>query len=181
MTAIVGLAAAGGRVLIGADSAASDGQSVILRDDPKVFCAGSFVIGFTTSFRMGQILQHAMQPPEPKPGDSLYRFMVVEFVNVVRAALKEGGFAHVENGVERGGAFLVGVRGRLFQVQDDFQVCEASARFDACGSGEQIALGSLATSAELSVDPHERVKLALHAAAQFSAFVRPPFHIMEAM
>ena len=53
MTAIAGLVH-DGKVYIGGDSAGVAGMDLHLRSDPKVFTVGEFVIGYTTSFRMGR-------------------------------------------------------------------------------------------------------------------------------
>src|SRR4051812_42965869 len=111
MTAIVGLVH-DGTVHIGGDSAGGGGYSLTIRADAKVFTNGPYVMGFTSSFRMGQLLHHALKPPEPD-GD-LEAFMTTTFIDAVRECLKTGGWAAKENEREEGGVFLVGVHGRLF-------------------------------------------------------------------
>ena len=66
MTCIVAVTD-GQTVVIGGDSAGAAGQELRIRADPKVFLVGSFAIGFTTSFRMGQILRYSAHLPEPPP------------------------------------------------------------------------------------------------------------------
>ena len=55
-----------GKVYIGADSAAGKGTYLTLRADEKVFKNGKFGFGFTSSFRMGQLLRYRLSPPEQK-------------------------------------------------------------------------------------------------------------------
>lgn len=176
MTCIVGIVH-DGTVYIGGDSAGVDSSRLMLvsREDRKVFRNGEFLMGFTSSFRMGQLLAHALTPPKRHPDKDVYAFMVTDFVNAVRQCLKDGGYAERHNEAERGGAFLVGYAGRLFQVESDYQVAENSCGFDACGCGDMIALGALA--ATQGGKPTARVEAALAAAEQFSAGVRAPFHI----
>lgn len=175
MTCIVGLVA-NGQVFIGGDSAGvSTGRlSLVVRNDRKVFHNGDFVMGFTSSFRMGQILAFNFHPPKPRVGTDVMAYMVTDFIDAARARMKEGGFARVSNGAEEGGSFLVGYAGRLFHISDDFQVGESSHGFDACGCGDLIALGSLRSTREWT-DPAARVKEALECAETFSAGVRSPF------
>lgn len=175
MTCIVGLVH-GGKVHIGGDSAGVAGYGLVVRNDRKVFRNGDFVMGFTSSFRMGQLLAFNFNPPKPREGVDLLAYMVTDFIDTARASMKNGGFAKVVNGEDQGGHFLVGVRGRLFHIAGDFQVGESVHGFDATGCGDHIALGSLYSSAKIK-DPQERVKLALAAAETFSAGVRGPFHI----
>jgi hypothetical protein len=111
VTAIVGLVHAGG-VYVGGDSGSSDGWRESVRTDPKVFRNGHYLMGFTTSFRMGQLLHHAFTPPAP--AGRLDRFMATTFIDAVRDCLKTGGFAQKTNEREAGGDFLVGVAGHLF-------------------------------------------------------------------
>ena len=59
MTCIVGLID-GRRVWMGGDSAGVSGLDITVRADAKVFRNGDFLIGFTSSFRMGQLLAFHM-------------------------------------------------------------------------------------------------------------------------
>ena len=59
MTCIVGLEH-DGKVYMGGDSAAVGGMDVYPSRIPKVFQAGRYLIGYTTSFRMGQLLQYGL-------------------------------------------------------------------------------------------------------------------------
>jgi ATP-dependent protease HslVU (ClpYQ) peptidase subunit len=172
MTAIVGLAQ-GGSVFIGGDSAGVAGLSLAVRADAKVFRNGRYLFGFTTSFRMGQLIRYSLTLPKPK-GD-LDSFMATTFIDALRECLKTGGWARKENDREEGGTFLVGVRGQLFTVHEDYQVGKPADGFAAVGCGDQIALGALYATAGTGLKPRRRVKLALRAAERFSAGVRGPF------
>ena len=92
MTCIVGLVHEG-VVYIGGDSAGVGGMSLTVRADEKVFQNGEFLMGFTTSFRMGQLLRYSLKPPRRHPDDEINQFMVVTFTNAVRECLKAGGWA----------------------------------------------------------------------------------------
>lgn len=173
MTVIVGLCEEG-KVYIGGDSAGVAGYAITIRADQKVFRNGDFIMGFTDSYRMGQLLRYAFTPPPRRSDNDVFAFMVNDFVGAVRKCLKDGGFAKVENNVEAGGCFIVGYEGRLFSVESSFQVGESACGYYAVGCGDEYALGSLYTSVG---DPRKRVKTALGAAQEFSAGVREPFHI----
>lgn len=164
---------------MGADSAASTSSYIALRPDPKVFINGSFVIGYTTSFRMGQLLKYAFQAPTPPANpDELMKFMATDFVDAIRSCFKEGGWGEIEKNRETGGNFLVGVSGRLFEIEGDFQVTEESQGYAAVGSGALVALGSLYATGYLAQSTRKRVELALEAAEFFTPSVRGPFHIL---
>lgn len=186
MTAIVGLIHAG-RVHLGGDSAGVSGWDITTRADAKVFRNGPFVFGFTTSFRMGQLIRWSLTAPTPGDGEDLDRFMCTTFVDSVRACLKAGGWAKKDSDREEGGKFLVGVRGRLFTVDTDYQVGESLDGFAAVGAGADVALGALYATWELAlrpgdravdISPRNRLSLALEAAERFSAAVRGPFEFV---
>ena len=177
MTAIVGLAQAGS-VYLGGDSAGVSGMSLTVRADTKVFRKDRYLFGFTTSFRMGQLIRYSLTVP--KPGGDLDSFMATTFIDAVRDCLKAGGWAAKENDREEGGTFLVGVRGQLFAVYDDYQVARAADGFAAVGCGDLIALGALYATADLGMGPRRRVRTALAAAERFSAGVRGPFVCLKA-
>lgn len=176
MTAIAGVVHKG-RVYIGGDSAGVGGWDLQIRADAKVFTNGPMVMGFTTSFRMGQVLRYAFTPPPfPEHGD-VDHYMVLDFINAVRKALKDAGFATTENGAEQGGTFLVGFKGRLYRIEADYQVGIPADDYTAVGAGDNQALGVLYATEDM--EPKKRIKLALSAAEHFSAAVRGPFHIVR--
>ena len=67
-------------------------------------------MGFTTSFRMGQLLRYSLKPPRRHPDDEINQFMVVTFTNAVRECLKAGGYASKKDDVESAGTFLVAIK-----------------------------------------------------------------------
>lgn len=187
MTCIVALIDAG-KVYLGSDAAASDEKTGLIfqRTDPKVFKVGQFGIGFTDSFRMGQILQYNWTPPVYKPtagNKNLDKFMRTRFVESVKEAFKEQGFGNFNNTAEdgdSGGIFLIVVAGtgRIFTMDEDFHIGEADVQYMAEGSGGMVALGSLHSTSTIKT-PRKRVRMALEAAAKFIMSVRGPFTIIE--
>jgi hypothetical protein len=182
MTAIVGLVH-DGQVYVGGDSAGVAGLDLMVRSDPKVFTLpGGYVVGFTSSFRMGQVIRYAFTPP---PGalvaKDLHGFMCTKVIDGLREALKLAGWATKDQERESAGTLLVGVAGRLFRIESDYQVGEAADGYDAVGCGAQVAMGALfASRPDLHITPWtppERVVMALEAAERFSAGVRGPFTV----
>lgn len=179
MTCIVGLVD-NGKVFIGGDSAGSNNWQLTIRKDAKVFRNGDFLIGAGTSFRMIQLLRYAFTPPvyekpiEDNP-DYLACYMATSFVDGIRECLKSGGFAKKETEQESGGCFLVGFQGKLFCIQDDYQVEETLCGYNAIGDGDDIARGSL--YATQGLQPNERVLMALQAAQYHCTSVSAPFTI----
>lgn len=178
MTCIVGLVH-GDSVTIGGDSAGVSGWDLMVRKDEKVFVNGPCIMGFTSSFRMGQLLRYRMLVPAQRDGQATFEFMSTDFVDAVRTCLKNGGYAEKEKERESAGTFLVGYNGRLFAIHSDYQVAESVAGFDACGCGQSIAIGAMyGTGVSGDYLPRWRVLTALEAAERFSAGVRGPFNII---
>ncbi|KKN17732.1 hypothetical protein LCGC14_0962700, partial [marine sediment metagenome] len=63
MTCIVGFIDDGGKAWMGGDSAGVAGHHTHPRRDPKVFRVGPVLIGYTSSFRMGQLLRYHLKIP----------------------------------------------------------------------------------------------------------------------
>jgi hypothetical protein len=173
MTCIVGIQHQG-RVYIGGDSAGISGDSLTSRADAKVFTVGPYVMGFAHSFRMGQLLRYRLKAPKP-PVRGLDRFMVTGFVDAVRTALFDGGTLTDRNGVQEGFTFLVGVGGRLYHIDTDFQIERTHDDYLAVGCGDDLALGSLFSTR--GQQPRPRIRLALGAAAHHSSGVCAPFTV----
>lgn len=177
MTCIVGLVQ-NNRLIIGGDCAGSYDQDIRARRDVKVFHNGPFLMGFTSSFRMGQLLHWSLKPPKhPKrmPDD---KFMSTVFVDAVRKCLTTGGYATKRSEAEYGGTFIIGYRRRLFVMESDYQIGQYHDDCEAIGSGERVAMGCLYGTQEMK-DPRKRVELALIAAERYTTTVRGPFTILE--
>ena len=173
MTCIVGLKHKD-KLYMGADSLGANTWQCYEYDAPKVFHNGPVLVGYTSSFRMGQILQHGFDPPEVD-WENIEKYMAVDFSNAIRKAFKDSGWLLKEDERESGGTYLVGIGTRLFKAQDEFSFVEPSCGYIAVGSGGEVAMGSLYSTAESDLDPEQRVLMALGAAQKFTPFVREPF------
>ena len=179
MTCIVGVVD-GDRVWVGGDSMSSNSAGEqSRRTEPKVFRRAEYLIGFTTSWRMGQLLHYRLEVPARPETVDLPEWLATGFVDAVRDCLMDGGFGiKREDNVELGGEFLVAVAGRLFHVEDDYQVTESLEGYDACGCGVEVALGALAATKGLSgMGGRKRARLALEAAELHMGGVGGPFLI----
>lgn len=171
MTCIIGYAdPKDKKVYIGGDSAGVSGSSIQIRADEKVFRNGPFIMGFTTSFRMGQLLRYTFEPPEHPEGCDDYKFMVATFIPAVAKCFKTGNF-------EKGGDFLVGYKSNLYEVSSDFQVAKLIDNICSVGCGDKVALGAMHALSHLY--PKERIIKSLEIATYLNSGVRPPFIIEE--
>jgi ATP-dependent protease HslVU (ClpYQ) peptidase subunit len=174
MTCIIGFADKD-KVYIGGDSAGVSGYSIHIRADEKVFRNGPFIMGFTSSFRMGQLLRYVFQPPEQPADMDDRKFMVAVFIPAVKKCFKSGGFQRSKDGGDRGGAFLVGYKGRLYEIDEDYQVGLLADNVASVGCGESVALGAMYGLAHTKLDPIAKILKALEITSYLNAGVRPPF------
>jgi ATP-dependent protease HslVU (ClpYQ) peptidase subunit len=138
MTCIVGLEFQD-KVLLGGDIQGTGYNNKVVHTQPKVFNKKGVVFGFTSSYRFGQILEHNLADPVvPDNNDDIYRWLITVVIPDIRTVLKM-------NGYETGGNCLIGVKGQLWEMQNDFSVLRSVNGYGACGSGYEYAMGSLHT------------------------------------
>lgn len=143
MTIVVGVVE-GGKVTLAADTQGSAGWDKTYRKDKKVFKAHGILYGFTSSYRMGQILQYHTEEVLASDRDKdTHAYVVKHLVPMWRRVLSANGFAKKKDGEDQAGVFLVGIDGRLFRIDNDFQVGESVKPYEAVGCGESYALGAM--------------------------------------
>lgn len=177
MTCIIGLVE-NGKVYMGGDSGAGcDWNPCTIITHPKVFRNGDFLIGYTASFRMGQLLEHHLSVEPKQVGMSDMAYMVRVFIEAVRKCFRDFAFSEIENSKEDGGQFLVGYNGNLYEVFYTFQIHQWDSSYWACGSGIEKALVAMHLLKHLP--PRERIEQSLVAVAKFSRWVTAPFYTLE--
>jgi hypothetical protein len=60
-----------------------------IRNDIKVFRKSSMLMGYTSSFRMGQILRFGLSVPEQSKRKSDYEYMCTDFIDAVADVLEK--------------------------------------------------------------------------------------------
>jgi ATP-dependent protease HslVU (ClpYQ) peptidase subunit len=177
MTCIVGVAKKG-KVYIGGDSCGS-GHTWQQVGNPKVFLVDNrFLIGCTTSFRMIDLLRFELKVDDQPTDVSDDAFIRTTFVKAVRECFKEHGWLGKASEKNEGGNFLLGYKGTLYEVQDDFSVLNSPVEGMSVGSGESPARGSLYTTRG-DKDPEARITKALEAAEAIAMGVKAPFIILS--
>jgi len=167
-------------VWIGGDSAGvSSNWGLRIRADEKVFRNGDMLFGYTSSFRMGQILRYSFTVPEQPRKKTDYQYLCTDFMDAVADELEKKKYANIDNNEISIGTFIVGYNGNLYTIFDDLQVANTLLNFMAVGCGEELALGAMYAMKDIKMNPEERIKKALAAAVEFSAGVRPPFLVMK--
>jgi ATP-dependent protease HslVU (ClpYQ) peptidase subunit len=176
MTCIVGYIDKEG-VYIGGDSAAisADDLSYNIRSDEKVFAKGEFIFGYSTSFRMGQLLRYKLRIPAHPKGMENHQYMATLFIDAVKKCFEDNDYSDMMS--QEGGCFMVGYQGKLYTILPDYQVAMAREAYTALGCGEHIALGAMYASNEK--DPIKKIEIALNASVTFSMGVKPPFNYVK--
>jgi len=184
MTCIIGLVDKDGKTYLAGDSMGyanvSWGTPV---SNPKVFKVKDkpIVLGYTTSFRMGQLLEfHPEIFPDLHRDKTEYtrEYIIREVIPRLQGLYRESGWGKKDgDGAADGGTFLIGVPGAVYTVQDNFAVLEHIHGYEACGCGCYAACASVATSCKNGVeDPKTILKAAMEVTVQYSPGVQPPFH-----
>lgn len=183
MTCIVAVKDKNGDVYVAGDCAAiSSDETIVRRRDEKVFKNGDFLIGFSGSFRFGQLLRHSLVPPKKNKSTDDMKFMVNEFIDSIRQMQFEKGCSLKDGESEIfDGQLIVVYKREIYIIDNDYQVGLSKENYAAIGSGSSIALGSLYTSEITSQDLIERrITWALDAASEFCAGVRAPYSYIKA-
>lgn len=161
MTCIVGMLK-DGVVHMAGDHIGTDGYDVEVQSRSKVFRNGDFVVGYTSSFRMGQLLEHVWEPPKKhKECKDIMTYMVKCVVPSIIKLFEENKFMRVVsdsnasarksvNGQAYGGEFLIGYKNHLFKIQSDFAVLECIKPYDSIGAGEDYAKGAFEIMSNLN-------------------------------
>lgn len=172
---------------IGADSLGSNGYTQDVESNPKVFrntTLKNVVMGSTSTFRHIDLLKYSkiLFPEIDKykipSGETKvnHEYMVTTFIpNII--SLFENGIKEAD----KGGNFLVGIDGKLYEIQNDYSVLEPLAGYSAVGCGEVTAKGSLYATTKYMKDftPEQHILTALEAAEKNCCGVQRPFVILN--
>jgi len=171
------------KVYMGADSLGSNSSMQrTVRKDEKVFIKDEMLFGFTGSFRMGQIIRYSLDIPPRQEGLTDMEYLVKHFITALIDCYEDAGFLQKPEGEEVvGGQFLLGYRGNLYDIQEDFQVGIPSLDYEACGCGEDLARGAMFALqlTDKKLTPEKKITIALDAATEHSAGVGKPYNILS--
>lgn len=151
MTCIVAWKTEDDNVVLAGDKKGSNGYTADIVKEPKVFRNKDFMIGYTSSFRMGQILKHVWTPPQRKIDQTTDNYMYCDVVNSLRKTMKDNGFLNTDN-KDKSGTFIIVYENRIFLHQDEFSLLEFESKVTACGCGEDFAVASVTTLLEYEKD-----------------------------
>jgi len=178
MTCIVGMTD-GKTVWMGADSAMTingDGDVVSLKGS-KIFRIGKILIGGSGDAAISNLDFHADEIPQPENGEDARLYMGKR---LLPALIEIGGKLNLiresEGHMAGFGNWIVGLQGRLFEIDNHLAVAETNSPFSAVGIGAPYAMGYLeAATGALRKDFEVIVIDALRVACKYSPACRPPF------
>lgn len=143
MTCIIGVEH-DGVVYMGADSIGLNGWGKDVIAQQKIFVRGNLIFACAGSPRMAQIIRYLtpINFLRQSAGDD-EEYLVTHVIETIRMSLREHGYTSTENGQEQGASFLMGYNGKVYEVQNAYQLCRSSRKMCAMGVGDSYALGAL--------------------------------------
>jgi ATP-dependent protease HslVU (ClpYQ) peptidase subunit len=177
MTCIVGVEI-NGKAYVGGDSAAIGGLDITIRNDSKVFKVGEMIMGFTDSFRMGQLLRYKLSLPVQAAGQDDYEYLCTDFIDAVITCLEANGYSRVKDNEKVGGTFIVAFKNSIYVIYSDFQVEKPLDGYQAIGCGGPYARGAISALIGLEPDGEKLVRRALEISALHSSGVAAPFTVV---
>lgn len=183
MTVIVGLEC-DDCVYIGGDSAATSQPDLdsTITTNSKVFYNGNLLFGFSSSFRIGQLLRYSLKILPMKKGMNEIEYLVTHVADRIRKLCNDKGTLKKDND---GGddyidsKILCCVNGKLFSIEPDLGIVKSAFGYDAVGCGSNYALGAMYATKNLNMSPEQRIKIALESACIHNASCRAPFTILK--
>jgi ATP-dependent protease HslVU (ClpYQ) peptidase subunit len=142
MTAIVGVEF-NGKVYMAGDLQGTGGNNKIIHTQPKLFNKKGVLFGFTTSYRFGQILDHLLPDPVvPENPEEVYRWLITVLIPDIKKAMKDAEWT-------TGGSCLIGVKGQLWELQNDWSVLRSVSGYAAVGAGTEYGNASMMTNLKI--------------------------------
>ena len=172
-------------VYMGCDTRVTHGNGLCFplpENASKVFDTAGFLFGESGAAKIrGLVAQLKIKfgPDGPSPDFNLEQELYESLSPFFKAEAKKRGYVHEKEGLtDFEGTVLIAFGGQICVLVGDFSVLPIEGGFWAIGSGQRLALGSLATSEGL-MPPLQRVEKALLVASIYENSVAPPFVIKQ--
>jgi hypothetical protein len=168
------------QIVMGADSVAGDADELYSYPGlEKIFERGPYLVGCCGFARVGQVLQHLVEWPDPPTKGELMPFLVHELVPEIRRAVEDAGAAtEGRSFLGEKTVLLIGLQGQLWCMGSDLLVIRTHGV--ACiGSGRHRAYPTMHALQAAGVEPaQKRIAMTLEATAAYTARVGPPFRFL---
>ena len=168
MTCIVALKHEG-KIYMGSDSQISCGRQKLI-GECKVFKKGTMLIGSAGYSRFQKILRYNFNIPEHNESLSDIEYLNSVFIDSLRELCDKKQYLRIiESKSEISDTTLIGYNGKIYKMALDFDVSTYDIPYFAIGSGEDIALGSMFSTINITeLAPENKIKLAIGAACYFN-------------
>lgn len=139
-----------------------------------------FIIGASGTLRLVNILKYNLDLPKHPKEMSTKEYIYTIFIDSIRKCFEQCGLKPgKEPDQDFNGAFLVGYKGKLFEIGCDYAINESIYPFMTIGSGGFIAAGSLMTTLNDNISIEEKINKALEVTGQLDCSVGPPYYILK--
>lgn len=183
---------------IAGDKLGSNGFTKSIQTEPKVFekefirindDAGLtrtkevMAIGYTTSFRMGQLLTYNLNLPQQDSHETFPQYLVLKVIPIIRQMFKDEWGSRDTSQDVGGGQFIILHNHTIYEVQEDFAVLQPKTQITAVGSGTYHAIASMSAYLEVqqetNVALHNRVESIFKIVSENVTSVSPEFDILK--
>jgi ATP-dependent protease HslVU (ClpYQ) peptidase subunit len=168
MTCVVAIETSEG-VLFGTDSGISVGN-IITSHGPKLIHKRGVTIAYAGEIRAAQILEHEIKLPALPKRMSSEEYLYRNLIEPYRKAVKESGLAPEHSGLD----CVVSLRGKVWEVTDNYTLLSRPEGYAVAGSGGDIARGAMEALEDW--EPKQRAERALQISEKFCSSVRGPFY-----
>ena len=153
MSVVIGIKSLSG-LMFGADNCVSRGSMRFKAVNQKIFVKNNILFGSVGRFPTGQLIKHNFDFDKYNPlpiVDHTKDYLVSHLAPALRKELVEYGMSETQNSTVSldKTELLIGINGKIFVMGSDFSIVEYinhdKCSYMAIGSGEQFALGALAS------------------------------------
>ena len=181
MTCVIGMIGKH-KLYMGCESQLSTESSKLFlsKENSKVFKNGEFIFGCCGYPRMISLLRYSLAIPKQLTTQTDIEYMNTEFIESIRTLFTDKGFiGKFSDGIQRGATFLVGYHGKLYRVDNDFQVLLLKDNIAGVGSGAEYALPALSALENTKIKTLEKINIAIDCAKKYDLYSGGDIHIEE--
>lgn len=125
---------------------------VSTNDEGTVRTRETMALGYTTSFRMGQLLSYNLLLPDQDANQSFSQYLVQKVIPLIRHMFKDEWGARDSSQDIGGGQFIILHNHTIYEVQGDFSVLQPKTQITAVGSGTYHAIAAMQALQSVSSD-----------------------------
>ena len=175
------------KIYIAGDSAGADDSGFgVSRGDTKVYKKqtnnGGLILGFSHSFRYGQLLKFKWDVPKYDESLDFEEYLHTDFIDSIYELMNENYLDDKNPSNKDLGVTIIGFKNQMFTLGEDLQIEKINKQFSdflCIGCGSEIAYGAMEGLSKL--EPKERMMRSLQIVSKYySSSVRPPY-LMESI